>query len=263
MSIRYDKNLKSKIQRTAKNFNSKVRYNKTKTRNKGMLPQTISAQELMDKYSDKTRAELEKQLKLYQSFGTRSSLNKAGETSRISSWELKYFKTNYDKTLEFYEKEIKNLQRIIGDKPEYFMAQHTRLQTLLDKKNFLQKDLRTLTEDEIKIMRNVFGYAERSELVKRKSFRNYLSQLDRLLEIRKVPRSKRNELLNKFDVLSENEFTEMVRNEDLIQRVYELVYSPEKRGDYELTVDERQADEIITAIWSSVDDIISKYKTNS
>ena len=101
MSIRFDDNLNKRLLRDVKNFNNKVRYNKTKTRGKGMLPYKLSVKKIKDKYSDKTRAELEKQLKLYESFGTRESLNRASENSRISNWELNYFKANQEKTFNF------------------------------------------------------------------------------------------------------------------------------------------------------------------
>ena len=262
MAIRYDDNLNKRLLSSVKNFNAKVRYNKYKTRGKGMLPQTLSLKELKAKYSDKSRAELEKQLKLYQSFGSRESLQKATENSRISKWELNFFRTNYEKTFDFYNKEIADLSRIIGDKPEYYLQQHNRLQTLEDKRAFLQKDFESLTEDEIKIMRSVFSYAERSELVKKQGFKLYLEQLDRLLTLRQIPKAKREAFINKFNVLSENEFTELVRNEDLINRIYHLVNSPEGRGKYELTTDDADADAVIRELWSTSDELIAKYKQN-
>lgn len=260
--VKFDDNLNKRLAKGFKNFNSKVRYNKYKTRGKGMLPQIKSLKTFKEAYSDKSRAEVEKQLKLLEAFGSRKSMEKASENSRISKWELDYFKANRAKTEGFYKEEISDLQRIVGNKPEYFMKQHNRLQTLEDKLEFLNRDFESLNEDEIKIMRNVFGYAERSEMSKRRGFKTYLNQVDRLLTLRRVPKSKREELLNKFNVLSENEFTEMTRNESLIDRMYELIHSPEARGEYELTVDEAEADELIQQLWSTVDDIIAKYKTS-
>lgn len=256
----YDPNLNKTILKTFKNFNSKIRYNKHKTRGKGMLPTIRSAKEFMDKYSDKSITEINKQLKLYQSFESRKSLEKDTESSRLSKWEADYFKANRAKTEAFYNQEIAELNNLIGDKPEYFLRHHNRLQTLLDNREFLQRDLSTLSEDQIKIMRSVYNYAERSEMVKQQGFRTYLSQLDRLLKLRKVSPAKREELLSKFDVLSENEFTEMVQREDIIDRIYELVNSPEKRGKYELTTDDANADAIIKELWSTADDLIAKYK---
>ena len=68
MSIRYDDDLKRRIRRIVSNVNRKNKYNKYKTRGKGMLLENISARELMDKYSDKSRKDLERQLKLYQEY---------------------------------------------------------------------------------------------------------------------------------------------------------------------------------------------------
>ena len=259
---KFDEDLNQRLVRGFKNFNAKVRYNKTKTRGRGMLPQTQSLREFKLKYSDKPKAEIEKQLKLLESFGSRDSLSKVSDKSRISNWELNVFKANYNKTLKFYDEEIADLERIVGDKPEYFMKQHNRLQNLQDKRKFLQRDPKSLSEVEIKIMRGIYNYAERSELTKRRGFKTYLNQLDRLLTLRNVPKSQRDAFINKFNVLTENEFTEMTRNEDLIDRVYELVYSPKERGEYELTVDDANADAIIQELFNNVDTIIANYKTS-
>ena len=74
-------------------------------------------------------------------------------------------------------------------------------------------------------------------------------------------KKERTELLDKFNVLSENEFTEMVRNEDLIDAVYNLVDSPKSRGKYELMADEDAAEALVENIRGQVDTLIAKYKT--
>ena len=101
--MKYTENDINRIRRTFKNFNKKVRYNKTKTRGRGMLPQRVSASVFMDKYSDKSRKEMEKQLKLYQSFGSKDALDLVGN-NRISKWEERYFVNNLIKTKKFYDK---------------------------------------------------------------------------------------------------------------------------------------------------------------
>lgn len=259
MAIKYDKNLNARIRRTVKNFNAKVRYNKTKTRGKGMLPRTISTQALKDKYSDKSLAELEKQLKLYQSFGQRNALDRS-DTSRLSKWEENYFKANLQKTKDFYENEIADLKRIIGDKPEYYLKQHNRLETLIDQRADLERDFNTLTEDQIKGMRGYFNYAERSEIIKEQGFRLYLAQLERTMRALNEYSDKEIEtLLNKFNVLSENEFTEMVRLEDTIDDIYRQVYSPKGRGKYELMNDKTKAKEAVERVINEADALIVKY----
>lgn len=258
MSINYDKELNDKIKRTVKNFNAKVRYNKTKTRGRGMLPYTISAKTLKDKYSDKSRAELEKQLKLYQSFGKRDALDKS--TNRLSKWERFFFESNIEKTKKFYDEEIADLKRIIGDKPEYYLKQHNRLETLLGQREELNKDLSNLTEDQIKGMRGYINYAERSEIIKRQGFRLYLAQLERAMKELNYKDEEIDTLLDKFNVLSENEFTEMVRLEDTIDDVYRLIYSPKGRGKYELLADNKKAKKAVEAVINSADVLIAKYK---
>lgn len=261
MAIKFDDALNNEIKRTVRNFNSKIKYNKYKTRGKGMLPQTIRVQDIKDKYSDKSRKELLKQLKLYQSFGERGTLE-SYKDSRITKWEAKYFKSNLAKTKKFYQDEIADLERIVGDAPEYHLKQHHRLNELKTKLSYLDKDLASLDESQVGFLRRAFGYAERSEFVKQKSFELYLNQIDRLLSLRGVPKSDRQALINKFNVLSENEFTEMVREEPIIDRIYDLVNSPEGRGEYELTVDDAEADGILEDLYNNLDAIISNYKSN-
>lgn len=262
MTIKFDENLNNEIRRTVRNFNAKVKRYKTRTRGKGMLPQKLYVRELKAKYSDKTRAELNRQLKLYQSFGNKTAMDKATSESRLSKWEQDYFKQNLAKTREFYQNEIADLERIIGNNLGQHLRISERLINLRRKEDYLNKDLSTLDESEIKIMRNVYNYAERSDEIKAKSFRLYLSQLERTMENLGYSKSDIDTLLNKFNVLSENEFTELIRNEDLIDGVYDLIDSPKSRGDYELMTDEARARDIITDIQNSADEIIAKYKTS-
>ena len=259
--VQYNADLNKRMAKVVKNFNAKVRYNKTKTRGKGMLPRTISLKQLKDKYSDKPRADLEKQLKLYQSFGKRDALNK-GTDSRLSKWEKEYFEANRAKTEKFYNDEIADLQKIVGDKPHYFMRQHDRMVNLERKRDKLNTDLSTLDEDQIMILRGIYNYAERSETVKRQGFHLYLSQLERTMKNLGYSKQEINTLIDKFDVLSENEFTEMVRNEDLIDAVYDLIDSPKKRGEYQLMTDEKRAIGIVTDIQNQADALVEKYKSH-
>lgn len=260
MSITFDDALNREIAKTVKNFNAKQRYNKTKTKNKGMLPERLSTKEIKAKYSDKSRAELLKQLKLYQSFAKRDALDKSSENSRLSKWEAEYFKANLEKTKDFYDKEIADLKRIIGDKPEFYLKQHQRLGTLIGQREELNKNLSTLTEWQIKGFRNYFNYAERSELIKEKMFNHYLSQLGRAMDYLGYSKADKERLYNSFNELSENEFTEMVRQEDIIDRVYTLIDSPEERGMYELMAEEDDARGIINSIIANTKELVSKYK---
>ncbi|MBO7732982.1 MAG: hypothetical protein J6S67_10525 [Methanobrevibacter sp.] len=225
-----------------------------------MLPQLISTREIKDKYSDKSIDELEKQLKLYQSFGKRDALNKT--TNRLSKWEKAYFEDNLEKTKQFYDNEIADLNRIMKGKNDLEIRFHERLLTLKAQREQLDKDLSDLTENQIKGLRRYFSYAERSEITKRKAFRHYLNQLERTMENLGYSKNQINALFDKFNQLSENEFLEMARNEDIIDRVYDLIDSPKERGIYELMAEEDDARSTIDAILNDSTDLITKYKTS-
>ena len=261
MTIRYDDDLVNRIKRVAKNVNRKNVYNKYKTKGKGMLPQNISARNIMDKYADKSRKELNRQLDLYESYGERDSLNLVSNDSRLSKWEYNYFKANLEKTRKFYKDEISDLERIIGDDLGKHLRLNERLINLQRKYEYLDKDLTKLTESEINKMRNIFNYAERSDIVKEQGFHLYLNQLERTMDNLGYSKEEISTLLNKFNALSENEFLEMTRNEDLIDAVYDLIDSPKLRGKYELMTDENRARAIVTDIQNQVDSLVAKYKS--
>lgn len=256
----FPKSLNEETNRILRNFNNRVKYNKTKTRNRGMLPERVSIREFKERYSDKSIREIKKQLKLYASFNSKEGLRKLG-TNRLSKWEREYFEKNRKKTIDFYEKEMADLARIVGDKPEFYLKLHDRYQTLYHQRAELDKDLDSLTDDQIKGFRAYYAYAERSEMVKERGFRLYLSQLERMMQLLGYKKRERDALLNKFNALSENEFTEMVRREDLIDSIYYVVDSPKERGEYELMREEENARSLVEEIISRADELINKYKS--
>lgn len=253
------------ISKQFKNFNAKRKYNKTKTRNKGMLPQKFSVKEFRLRYSDKPASEIKRQLSLYKQFGKRDALDLAfpDTDSRLSKWEANLFKANRQKTVKFYDEEIADLEKLIGDKPYIYQRQNERLLNLKRQRAKLDQDLASMSENEIKSLRNIYAYAERSDLVKQRGFRLYLSQLERTMGNLGYSKQDINSLLNKFNTLTENEFTELVTNEDLIDTVYDLIDSPKKRGKYELMTDEERARAIVEEIKGRADSLISKYKKSN
>lgn len=261
MAKGFNEELSKEGRRIFRNFTRKVRYNKTKTKGRGMLPKIQTFREFRKKYYDKPRSEIKKQLSLYESFGSRDALNRTG-SSRLSKWERNYFRANREKVYKFYTDEINDLERIIGGHPEYHLRIHERLQSLYDKRKELDRNLSELTEDQIKGLRRTYEYAERSDLIKAQGFRTYLNQLELTMDALGYSDQEINALLDKFNVLSENEFTEMVRNEDIIDGVYTLINSPKGRGVYELTTDEVLARNIIHEITGRVDELVAKYKTS-
>ena len=253
------------VNKIRRNFNKKYQYSKNKARGNVLMPKKFSAKEFNLKYSDKPKSEINRQLNIYKQFGKRDALALAfpKTDSRMSKWEANYFKANRNKTVEFYDKEISDLERIIGGKVETHLRQNERLLNLQRKREKLDQDLSSLSDDEIKSLRSVYNYAERSDLTKARGFRLYLSQLERTMDNLGYSKPEIDAFLSKFNVLSDNEFTEMVRNEDLIDTVYDIIDSPKGRGKYQLMMEEKRAKKIVQRIMREADDLIEKYHTES
>ena len=263
MAVKFDEELNRRLLKVAKNFNQKVKYNKTKTRGRGMLPDILDVKEFKARYSDKSKAEIEKQLKLYENFSKHNALDMAIPTSRLSRWERDYFLANMEKTKKFYDTEIADLRRITDTKDEFYLKFNPRLQDLIVKRELLDEDFNTLSEGDIKSLRRVFSYAERSEYVKNRAIRHYFNQLERVMTLLGYSKREIDSVLDKFTVLSENEFIEMERQEDLIDIIYRIIDSPKGRGQYQIMAEELYARNAVEDIIENADAMIAKYKKSS
>lgn len=267
--------LNREIRRVFKNFNEKQRRDARK-KGRALAPERISVKAFKERFSDKSEKEIRRQLRIYEAYnkGGKKSLDFAGAGSRLSRWEASRFKVEIPKAISWYESEIGELRGIIGDRPEFFLRQHQALGTLEDQVESLysaMERLDELTDVEIKSIRRYIAKSERSELTKEKSFRLFLAQLERVMKLGKInengklidiSKSKREEILNKFNVLTANEFIEMFNNEDIIARFYNLVDSPKGRGRYELTTDEENASQILADFVDDIDNIIARAKNH-
>lgn len=268
--------LNREIRRVFKNFNEKQSRD-ARRKGKALVPERISVKAFKERFSDKSEKEILSQLKIYESYnkGGKKSLDFASAGSRLSRWEASRFKTLIPKTISWYESEIGELQNIIGDRPEFFLRQHQRLGTLEDQVESLYSAMERmdeLTDTEIKSIRRYITKAERSELTKERGFRLYLAQVERVMKLGrikdengnlvKIPKEKREEILNKFNVLTVNEFMEMYNKEDIVARFYNLVDSPKGRGHYELTSDDENVAQILADLIDDVDNIIARAKNH-
>lgn len=263
MAVKFDEELNRRLLRVAKNFNQKVKYNKTKTRGRGILPDLLDVKEFKARYSDKSKDEIKKQLILYENFSKQNALDMAIPTSRLSRWERDYFLANMEKTKKFYDEEIADLRRLVENKGEYYIKFHERLNNLITKRELLDDDFNTLSDGDIKSLRRAFSYAERSEYVKNRAIRHYFNQLERVMTLLGYSKREIDSVLDKFSVLSENEFIEMERNEDLIDIIYRIIDSPKGRGQYQIMAEELYARNVVESIIENVDSLIAKYKKSS
>lgn len=268
--------LNRETRRIFKNFNEKQRRD-ARRKGRALVPERISVKAFKERFSDKSENEVWQQLRLYESYnkGGKKSLNFAAAGSRLSRWEANRFKTLIPKTISWYESEIGELRNIIGDRPEFFLRQHQRLGTLEDQVETLYSSMERLdelTDNEIMSLRRYIAKAERSELTKVRGFRLYLAQAERIMKLGrihdangnlvKIPKEKREEILNKFNSLSVNEFMELYNNEDIIARFYTLINSPKGRGEYELTSDDENVAAILEDFIDDVDNLIARAKNH-
>lgn len=261
MAIRFDDELNREIRRVAQNFNKK-RLRDIKKKNRAMVPEKVSVKKLKERFSDKSRSQLRKELNLLKSYteGRQNSLKFASNEGLVSNWEYNYIKSNLGVTKRWYDNEIKELERIIGDKPEYYIRHHERLNTLKTQRETLNLDIRTLDEQDIKAFRRYISKAQRSELTKKRGFRQFLKQLSRTMSQAGVSKNEIENILSKFDTLTVNEFMELYREEDFVEDFYTIVGSPEGKGRYQLMADSKDVKDKIKTLQENIDDMIKRAK---
>lgn len=261
MAIRFDDELNRELYRVVKNFNEK-RARDFKKRGRGMLPEKVYVKQIKKQFSDKPRSALIKEIRLLESYnkGRKESLKLASPNSPISKWELNYFKGNLNQTKKFYDQEINELERIIGEQPEYFIRHHERLNTLKAQRNTLNLDLSSLSEQNVKSIRRYIEKSKRSEITKRESMNLFLTQLQRAMEQTGYTKKEIKALYEKFYTLTPNEFMEMYNEEDIIEQIYLTIDSPEGKGSYELMVASDMAKKRIESLIERSDALIAKAK---
>lgn len=263
MKYKYSDDVNKRLYKAVKNFNE-VRSRDIKKQGRGMIPEHLYVRTIKERFAGKPKADLMKEIRLIESY------NKLGKERRkrvsgyspISKWELNYFRARVPSAKEFYDKEIAELEKIIGDKPEYFLRHHERLNTLKAQRMKLEMDLDLLDEQDIKSIRRYIANSQRSDIIKEQGYRTFLAQMDRIMEQCGYSKEDIDKIYEKLNTLTPNEFFEMYRREPLIDKLYETIGSPKSKGEYALMVTEGTAKKRIESFVRRLDTLISEAKNH-
>lgn len=229
MINRFDPDFNAEIRRVVYNFNRK--------RNRGIkrgfkyTPRKQYVRDIKEQFS--TRGEIENYLNQLEQFNVMGEsafdVVKTEGGASTSRYNYNFVKDNLEATKAFYDKQIEEARRIY-DIDQFSMAKRDYLFNLEEKRKELELNISELTQSQFNAFERATNRMMDENRMKINGYRGFLDIVDKVMRNTGVDKSVRKEFFDKMSTLSPAQFTKMYRNNDLINRIYEIVPSPEKDG---------------------------------
>lgn len=226
MINRFDPDFNAEIRRVVYNFNRK--------RNRGIkqgykfLPRKVYVSDIKEQF--KTQGEVERYLKQLESFNVMGNTAYEEVTTsggaKTSLYQMNFIKDNLSLTKDFYDRQYAEAKRLFEADP-YSMAKRDYLFNLESKRKELDLDITTLSPSQFRSFEkytNEMLNENRSKLV---SYRGFLSEVEKIMKITGIDKETRQKFFEKMSNLTPAEFVKMYRANDIINRIYDILPSPE------------------------------------
>lgn len=245
-------------QRIVKSYNQKL----TRAKNRGLshLPEKQSLRELRQQFPN--RNELSKHLTQLKTFNEMGSSafdiieTKAG--GKLSRYELYQIKANLKDTKEFYDKLIDDAQKYFDNDP-FSIARRDYVLNLQAKRNYLSRNLIDLDNSGIKTFQKYINYANNFERLNILNYRNFLSGVTDIMKLQGYDDETIDIFLNKISELTPAQFFKMYRENDVIDKIYDIIPSPE-HGKGIINSKDKDAQAAIDKLLIDLDSMIEKAK---
>lgn len=214
---RFDADFNTDIRRTIKNFNQKIR--RAERRGEKGLPELRSVREFKAQFA--TEKDAKKELtQLRTLLNNKEALQRhRTKDGTISNWEFDYIVDNLRATDQWIKREIKKSMQRYADYPSHLYAIREEVNTLIHKKEVIERDLRQLTAKELKtVSATIRGYKRQN--IKISTGRTYfMRNLDSLLQAKGMSRKDRQKMYDKLNELTNDQFEELYRRHDVISDI--------------------------------------------
>lgn len=245
-------------QRIVKSYNQKL----TRAKNRGLshLPEKQSLRELRQQFPN--RNELSKHLTQLKTFNEMGSSafdiieTKAG--GKLSRYELYYIKANLKDTKEFYDKLIDDAQGYFENDP-YSIARRDYVLNLQAKRNYLSRNLMDLDQSGIKSFQKYIDYANNFDRLNAIGYRNFLKGVTDVMELQGYDDDMINMIYDKVSELTPAQFFKMYHENDVIDKIYDLIVSPNHKGAA-INTQDQDAKTAVTKFLKDLDLMVEKAK---
>lgn len=244
-------------QNIVRNYNRRVKYASNSGTPKKYLPQTYKLRELRRVF--KSKADLNRELKHLQAFTKQSLSEKANVNFNATKWEIKYLTSLRDLAIESFEKRRVTQENRIR---RGYVGERERLYNLEDKIGTLSLDLTKATEQQYLDYKAAINEFLEYPFLQARGYRGFLSEVDWVMENLQIPDKERTKFFNKLKTLTPEQFTYLYKEVDLIDRIYDLVDSPEF-GEIKLNTSVKEARKLINSLMQDIDTYIKEAKANA
>lgn len=225
MLTKFDPDFNAEIRRIVNNFNRK--RNRGIKRGFKFLPRKVYVSDIKEQFQ--TKGEIEKYLKQLENFNIMKDsafseiVTEGG--AKTSLYNMNFVRDNLTQTKDFYDRQIEEAKRLF-ENDRFSIAKREYLFNLEEKRKELELNINQLTQSQFNAFEkytNQMLNENRSKLI---AYKGFLSVIDETMKITGVDKQTRNKLFEKLSTLSPAEFVKMYRNNDLINRIYDIIPSP-------------------------------------
>ena len=256
MSIRYDKTYNREIARVVKNFNQK--RNRAIKRGFTHLPPRLLVSELKSRYA--SRAQLNKELRKIEAFNKRKDSLEVVELSggvKAINWQLDYLKRNIEGAKQYFDREIKEMSK---HDTVYDIGRRARLDTLRRQRNLLDLELSELSQSDFNTFQATINKYVQSNYRNERSFRGFMSVIEESMKYAGFSDREVKTLVDKFRVLTPNQFIDLYNDSHIIERIFELADSPTHGEGLKFTSNADDTRELLEGLTEEADSLIEEYK---
>lgn len=220
---KFDADFNDEIRRTVKSFNQRI----IRAERRGMknLPSRVSVSQLKARYA--TKQDLKRELNMLRKMNTDPDAmkrRKLGDTW-IVNWEYDYLKDKLSDVKYFYNVMIEMAKDRYKDNPNDIGLRDEYV-NLEERVKLLDRNLDDLSYSDL---RSIRGYINKYETYGTRDndyFDTYLSALQVMIENSNLDAETIRQLKEKFNSLTPQELTELVRRHDVVSDVFKYVNSP-------------------------------------
>lgn len=245
-------------QRIVKSYNQKL----TRAKNRGLshLPEKQSLRELRQQFPN--RNELQKhltQLKTFNEMGSSAfDIIETNAGGKLSRYELYFIKANLKDTKEFYDDLINDAQKYFDNDP-FSIARRDYVLNLQDKRNYLSRNLMDLDQSGIRTFQKYINYANNFERLNVLGYRNFLSGVIDIMDKQGYDKDTINMIYDKVSQLTPAQFFKMYHENDVIDKLYDIIPSPE-HGKGVINTKSKDARDSVDEFLKNLDTMIEKAK---
>lgn len=256
MAIKFDKAYNNFIRNEVRNFNKR-----RKTLSKHGVKLTVEPLKVSElKARHVTRESLNKELAMLRKAGLGKSSTKLINTpggATTTKWQIDYLNMFKNEAVKYYENE----RDIVAAKVGRFPGERLRLEDLEDKLTSLYGEPEFFSDDAFKAYQGAIRRYMSIPGKMKGGYRGFLLEVEIAMKNIGYTRREINAVFDKLKELKPYQFHKLYEENDLINRIYELVPSPKHgRSGQRFTTTDEDAEELISAFLEQLDELVGKYK---